>query len=70
LPREYIEIAGAEHGCVTSNNTIAAQRTVIARQTLGFLQRYVNDDERYKAVMCPTPASGGVLSDSRSSCPL
>ncbi|HET8930230.1 MAG TPA: carboxypeptidase-like regulatory domain-containing protein, partial [Acidimicrobiales bacterium] len=46
LPREYIEIAGAEHGCVTSNNTIAAQRTVIARQTLGFLQRYVNDDER------------------------
>jgi len=69
LPREYIEIAGAEHFCVTTNNTVAAQRTAIARQTLGILQRFVNDDPRYSAVTCPTPTVGGVLSDSRSSCP-
>lgn len=69
LAGEYIEIAGAEHFCVTSNNSVAAQRTVIARQTLGFLQRYVNGDDRYAAVTCPTPATGAVLSDARSHCP-
>ncbi len=69
LPREYIEIAGAEHFCVTTNNTVAAQRTAIARQVLGFLQRYVDDDPRYSAVICPEPTIGGVVSDSRSSCP-
>lgn len=69
LPRTFLEIAGADHFCVTSSNTNAAQRTVIARQSLGFLQRYVNDDSRYASLLCPAPAVGGVISDSRSGCP-
>lgn len=69
LPRTYIQIPDADHFCVTTSNTDAEHRAVIARQTLGFLQRFVNGDDRYAAVTCPAPPVGPAVSDSRSSCP-
>lgn len=69
VDREYIQIPDSDHFCVTSDNTDETHRKAIARQTLGFLQRYVNGDERYADVICPAPPVGPAISDSRSSCP-
>lgn len=68
VPSEYLEIAGEQHFCVTTNNTIEAERTAIARQVISFLKRYVDSDTRYDAFLCPAPSVGGVISDSRSTC--
>jgi len=68
VPSEYIEIAGEDHFCVTTNNTNAAERTAIARQVISFLKRYVDSDTRYDTFLCPAPSVGGVISDSRSTC--
>jgi pimeloyl-ACP methyl ester carboxylesterase len=68
VPSEYIEIAGEDHFCVTTNNTNVAERTAIARQVISFLKRYVDSDTRYDTFLCPAPAVGGVISDSRSTC--
>ena len=68
VPSEYIEIAGEEHFCVTTGNTKETERAAIARQVISFLKRYVDGDTRYDTFLCPAPAVGGVISDSRSTC--
>lgn len=68
VDKEYIEIAGEDHFCVTNNNTNATERTAIARQVISFLKRFVDGDGRYRPFLCPPPPVGGVISASASTC--
>jgi len=66
LPRAYLEIAGANHFCVTSTAP-ASSRTTIIRSVLPWLKRHVDSDTRYNPWLCPPP-SGPTISEYRSDC--
>jgi len=58
----YLELAGASHFAPNSPNT------TIAKYTISWLKRFVDDDTRYEQFLCPAP-SDSTLSDSRATCP-
>jgi predicted dienelactone hydrolase len=64
--RGYLELRGASHFAPNSPNT------TIAKYTIAWLKRFVDDDTRYTQFLCPAPSTGlsGGLSDARISCPL
>jgi predicted dienelactone hydrolase len=61
-PRTYLELRGASHFAPNTSNT------PIARNTIAWLKRFVDDDTRYSPFLCPAP-SGVAYSEVRSSCP-
>lgn len=69
VDKEYLEIAGGEHFCVTTGTASAVQKTAIGRQVIAFLKRFVDGDTRYAPFVCPMPAVDSVVSEVRSSCP-
>lgn len=62
--RAYLEVNGASHLAPISSNT------TIAKYSIAWLKRFVDDDTRYTQFLCPAPAVGSALSDVRVSCPL
>ncbi len=62
--RAYLELDGAGHLAPISSNTR------IAKYSIAWLKRFVDDDTRYTQFLCPAPAVGSALSDVRVSCPL
>ncbi|MBM6405312.1 alpha/beta hydrolase [Phycicoccus sp. CSK15P-2] len=64
--RAYLELDGASHLAPTFSNT------EIAKYSISWLKRFVDDDDRYDQFLCPAPSTGfgSPLSDSRVSCPL
>jgi predicted dienelactone hydrolase len=64
--RGYLELRGASHFAPNTPNT------TIAKYTIAWLKRFVDDDTRYTQFLCPAPSTGlgSGLSDSRISCPL
>ncbi|MCO1654813.1 alpha/beta hydrolase family protein [Pseudonocardia humida] len=64
--RAYLELDGASHFAPNTSNT------EIAKYTISWLKRFVDDDTRYTQFLCPAPRTGlgSDLSDSRVSCPL
>ncbi|GIG28757.1 hypothetical protein Cma02nite_13570 [Cellulomonas marina] len=62
--RAYLELDGASHFTPNSPNTS------IAATSIAWLKRFVDDDTRYTAFLCPGPGTGGALSDWRTSCPM
>jgi len=64
--RAYLELRGASHFAPNTSNT------EIARDTIAWLKRFVDDDTRYTQFLCPAPSAGlgSDLSDARVSCPL
>ena len=64
--RAYLELDGASHFAPTFSNT------TIAKYSIAWLKRFVDDDVRYDRFICPAPSDGfgSPLSDSRVSCPL
>lgn len=63
LPRTYLELRGASHFAPNTSNT------PIARASVAWLKRFVDNDLRYSPFLCPAPAVGTTYSDVRSSCP-
>ena len=61
--KAYVELTGADHFCVNSPNTI------VAKYTVSWLKRFLDDDTRYSQFLCPPPTVGGPISDYRSNCP-
>jgi len=49
-PKAYLELEGASHFAPNSPNT------VIAANTISWLKRYVDNDERYRQFLCPGPS--------------
>ncbi len=65
LDRAYLELDGASHFAPNISNT------VIARYSISWLKRFVDDDTRYEQFLCPPPRTGfgSDFSDYRDSCP-
>lgn len=65
LDRAYLELRGASHFAPNVSNT------TIAKYSISWLKRFVDEDERYEQFLCPPPRTGfGTdFSDYRDSCP-
>jgi predicted dienelactone hydrolase len=63
--KAYVELAGASHFAPNSPNT------TIARYSISWLKRFVDNDTRYEQFICGSGAGSGLaISDYRSTCPL
>jgi alpha-beta hydrolase superfamily lysophospholipase len=63
--KAYVELAGASHFAPNSPNT------TIARYSISWLKRFVDNDTRYEQFICGTGAgTGTAISDYRTTCPL
>lgn len=60
--KAYLELRDASHSAPS------APHTAIARYSLSWLKRYVDDDERYAQFLCPAPAVDDDLSEVRTTC--
>ncbi|MDR7383627.1 dienelactone hydrolase family protein [Promicromonospora iranensis] len=60
--KAYLELRDASHSAPSSPST------TIARYSLSWLKRYVDDDERYTQFLCPAPVGDPELSEVRSTC--
>lgn len=61
-PKTYLELRSASHFAPNTSNT------TIAKYSISWLKRFVDEDQRYTQFLCPAP-SGTALSDVRTSCP-
>ncbi|HEY6746698.1 MAG TPA: hypothetical protein VI357_13385 [Mycobacteriales bacterium] len=63
--KAYLELNGASHFAPNSPNT------TIARYSISWLKRFVDDDTRYEQFICGIGAgTGTAISDYRNTCPL
>jgi predicted dienelactone hydrolase len=63
--KAYLELNGASHFAPNSPNT------TIARYSISWLKRFVDNDTRYEQFICGSGAgSGTAISDYRNTCPL
>lgn len=60
----YLELNNASHFAPVSSNT------TIAKYSIAWLKRFVDNDTRYDQFLCPVPTSWTDLSESRATCPL
>jgi alpha-beta hydrolase superfamily lysophospholipase len=63
LDKAYLELNNASHFAPNSSNT------TIAKFSISWLKRFVDDDLRYDQFLCPGPSTGTAVSDYRSTCP-
>ncbi|NIZ91216.1 alpha/beta hydrolase [Kineosporiaceae bacterium B12] len=61
--KAYLELRGASHFAPNSSNT------TIAKYSIAWLKRFVDDDLRYDQFLCPAPTSTTAISEYRSTCP-
>ena len=60
--KAYLELRDASHSVPTADST------TIARYSLSWLKRYVDDDERYTQFLCPPPVPDQLIGEYRSTC--
>ena len=60
--KAYLELAGASHFAPNQDNT------TIAKSSIAWLKRFVDDDTRYDQFLCPPPQDAEI-SDYQSTCP-
>ena len=60
--KAYIELAGASHSAPNSPNT------TIAKYSISWLKRFIDNDTRYEQFLCPAP-SGSAIQEYRDTCP-
>ncbi|WP_150241644.1 alpha/beta hydrolase family protein [Nocardiopsis quinghaiensis] len=65
LESAYMELDGASHFAPNMSNT------AIAKYSISWLKRFVDEDERYEQFLCPPPSTGWLsdFSDYRDTCP-
>lgn len=61
--KAYLEVAGGSHSCTNSSTA------TVSRYAVAWMKRFLDDDTRYNAILCPAPAAGGAISEYRSNCP-
>ncbi|WP_240810381.1 dienelactone hydrolase family protein [Actinomadura sp. WMMA1423] len=61
--KAYLELAGASHFAPNTSNT------TIAKYSISWLKRYIDNDTRYDQFLCPAPARGLTISEYRDTCP-
>ncbi|MFJ9422181.1 alpha/beta hydrolase family protein [Streptomyces sp. NPDC101249] len=63
LDRAYLELNGATHFTPNSSNT------TIAKYTVSWLKRFIDDDTRYEQFLCPLPRPSLTIEEYRGNCP-
>ncbi|MFI9813498.1 alpha/beta hydrolase family protein [Saccharothrix variisporea] len=63
LDKAYLEIRNADHFVVNFPNT------TIAKYSIAWLKRFVDDDTRYDQFLCPAPIPDATISEYRDTCP-
>ncbi|WP_017623002.1 alpha/beta hydrolase family protein [Nocardiopsis chromatogenes] len=63
LDKAYLELNNASHFAPNFSNT------TIAKYSISWLKRFVDDDLRYDRFLCPAPGTDFDISDYRSTCP-
>ncbi|GAB7047719.1 bis(hydroxyethyl) terephthalate hydrolase [Catenuloplanes indicus] len=61
--KAYLELNGATHFTPNSSNT------TIAKYSIAWLKRWVDDDTRYTQFLCPGPSLSLSVEEYRSTCP-
>ncbi|MFG2799827.1 bis(hydroxyethyl) terephthalate hydrolase [Streptomyces pseudovenezuelae] len=61
--RAYVELRGATHFTPNSSNT------TIAKYSISWLKRFIDNDTRYEQFLCPLPAVSLTIAESRGNCP-
>ncbi|WP_091674271.1 alpha/beta hydrolase family protein [Amycolatopsis marina] len=62
LDKGYLELAGASHFAPNSSNT------TIAKYSISWLKRFIDNDTRYEQFLCPAP-DDRTISEYRDTCP-
>ncbi|SFO21187.1 MULTISPECIES: alpha/beta hydrolase family protein [Actinomadura] len=61
--KAYLELKNAGHMTFNSPNT------TIAKYTIAWMKRFVDDDARYERFLCPEPAPGATIAQYEGTCP-
>ncbi|ROO89625.1 cutinase [Actinocorallia herbida] len=61
--KAYLELNNASHFAPNSANT------TIAKYSISWLKRFVDNDTRFEQFLCPGPSAGGDVEEFRSTCP-
>lgn len=61
--KAYLELRGASHFAPNTDNT------TIAKYSISWLKRFVDEDVRYDQFLCPAPSTSITISEYRSTCP-
>ncbi|MEV4629906.1 alpha/beta hydrolase [Micromonospora sp. NPDC049523] len=62
LDKAYLELNAASHSAPTSTNV------TVAKYSISWLKRFVDNDTRYEQFLCPAP-SGSTIQEYRDTCP-
>jgi predicted dienelactone hydrolase len=63
LDKAYLELNNATHSAPTSPNT------TVAKYSISWLKRFVDDDTRYEQFICPGPGASTTVEEYRATCP-
>ncbi|MGW6744916.1 bis(hydroxyethyl) terephthalate hydrolase [Streptomyces sp. NPDC055025] len=63
LDKAYLELRGAVH------RTPITANTTIAKYSVSWLKRFIDNDTRYERFLCPPPAPGPAIAEYRDTCP-
>ncbi|MDG9719541.1 alpha/beta hydrolase [Streptomyces sp. DH24] len=63
LDRAYLELNNATHFAPNSNNT------TIAKYSISWLKRFIDNDTRYEQFLCPIPRPSLTIEEYRGNCP-
>ncbi|MEV4315000.1 dienelactone hydrolase family protein [Actinocrispum sp. NPDC049592] len=61
--KAYLELNNAGHSAPTSANT------TIAKYSISWLKRFIDNDTRYDQFLCPPPVPSSVIEEYRDTCP-
>ncbi|MFD3333766.1 alpha/beta hydrolase family protein [Streptomyces sp. NPDC058700] len=64
LDKAYLELNGATHFTPNTSNT------TIAKYSISWLKRFIDDDTRYEQFLCPLPRPSLTIEEYRGTCPL
>lgn len=63
-PKAYLELNGATHFAPNTSST------TIAKYSISWLKRFVDEDSRYEQFLCPLPSPSLTIEEYRGACPL
>ncbi|MFD5829228.1 alpha/beta hydrolase family protein [Lentzea sp. NPDC060358] len=63
LDKAYLELNGASHFAPNSPNT------TIAKYSISWLKRFIDNDTRYEQFLCPAPGRSTQIEEYRDTCP-
>ncbi|MFI5866567.1 bis(hydroxyethyl) terephthalate hydrolase [Streptomyces sp. NPDC051546] len=63
LDKAYLELNNATHFTPNSSNT------TIAKYSVSWLKRFIDNDIRYEQFLCPLPGPGPAIEEYRGNCP-